>query len=238
MNPVRTVATALYRNATKVLIIFWSIMVVAQLAVSWLAWRLNDDGTGQWDTLTPPKYFLAIYAISAAYGYLPQFVGQGIIRRHFLYGSAVFFASLAAALAVLTVATNALTFFVLRAFGVVPEQAQFQQSWAVLIGAALVYVAWAASGWLAGLGFYRFGNAYGIAFLPVIAIPVVVSELAFRMDPALGLGSYGQFSFVSGTTVDPARFAVDAAIAALSVLVGLAVAIVVIRNTAIRKVSG
>jgi hypothetical protein len=234
MSAIRTVTTVLYANAWKVLITFWSIMAVAQGAITFIAWKLNANGTGQWDSLGAAKYFLAIYAIILAYNLLPQFVGQGIIRRHFLSGSALFLAGTAAISAALTVAFHAIAFSVLHAAGVAKGQSQLAQSWAVLIGVFLVYVAWAASGWLAGLGFYRFGTRGGIAFLPVIAVPAVFSELAFRL---VG-GAYGNFTFADGTTVDPGRFAVDAAIATASLLVSLAVATVVIRDTPIRKVSG
>jgi hypothetical protein len=240
MNASGTVTRVLFAQAQKVLIVFWSIIALAQGVITFIAWKLNADGTGvgEWDSLSTAKYFLAIYAIIVAYGFLPQFVGHGITRRNFLYGSAAFFAGLAALSAVLTVGFHMIAVWILQALNVVNGSIHLAQPWTVLCGVFLVFLGWAASGWLAGLGFYRFGTRGGIMFLPVIAVPAVFSELAFRSDSMFAEGTYGNFSFASSTTVDPGRFALEAAVAAVSVLVSLAVAIVVIRDTPIRKVSG
>lgn len=54
------------------------------------------------------------------------------------------------------------------------------QFWLVALESMVVYLAYAASGWFVGLGYYRFHAVIGTLLLPVGLIPVVVTELALN----------------------------------------------------------
>ncbi len=178
----------------------------------------------EWVSITPPKWFLLVVGIVAAGVELPMYIAQGITRRHYALACLVCTGFVVGAFATVGLAWYGIDYLTLAATGHLSELTSpypvrsIADGLAVLVGAVVVLLAWTCSGWLVGLGFYRFGALWGLPFLLLAALPLVAVEWAFEADQ---LG-----------------FALDVTVGIAAVAAGVAGIYFLIRDVPVRKISG
>jgi hypothetical protein len=225
-HPVPMLTRHLLSSGRNVVIWFWAVLVLVW-AGFFTALAVFTDvriSTWQWGSLTPPKAFLLVIGIIAAGVELPMFIAQGITRRH--YGLACLAATgiTVVAFAAFWLAWYGVEYLTLSATGLASELdspypvGSVADALAVFVRAVVALLAWTGTGWLAGLGFYRFSPLWGLPFVPLAALPLVVVEWSFNTD-RLG-------------------FALDATIGLAAVAAAILGIYFLLRDVPIRKISG
>jgi hypothetical protein len=202
-----------------VLLLCWGGLVTA-LAV------FTDIRTSAWEwvSTSAPKWFLLVLSIIAAVGALPMYLAQGITRRHFALASLAVGVPVALVFGIISLAGYGVEYLTFSATGLLSEQTSSYPIGSVGDGLAVVgeatvsLLAWMATGWLIGLGFYRFGALWGLLFLPVASVPLMAVEWTFNAD-RLG-------------------FAFDSTLGVVAVVAGVAATYLLVRDVPVRKISG
>jgi hypothetical protein len=225
-RPVPVLTRHLLSSGRNVVIWFWAVLVLVWGGFFTALAVFTDIriSTWQWASLTPPKVFLLVIGIIAAGVELPMFIAQGITRRH--YGLACLAATgvTVVAFAGFGLAWYGVEYLTLSATGLASELASpypvgsVVDGLAVFVQAVVVLLAWTGTGWLVGLGFYRFGPLWGVPFVTLAALPLVAVEWTFNADQ---LG-----------------FALDATIGLVAVAAAVAGVYFLLRDVPIRKISG
>lgn len=217
----------------RVYAVFWLIMMLAWIVMAGLAVAAIFETGQEWIAgLAPPKWFLFVIGILMAAVELPTYVAHGITRRHVCLASLVTFGITAVAFGMLAVGFFWLETAILDRAGVGPEVTDplrigsVEDAMTLLVVTSVLFLIWAAWGWLVGAGYYRFGPWLGTLFLIPAGVPVLLAE-GVTTRPGSGLRF---LSSLTGGAV-PAVIAVAAAAA----LVG---SYLLVRDVPLRKVSG
>lgn len=138
------------------------------------------------------RWFLLVVAVCIPVLQLPVLVAHGVTRRRVADATAV----LLPLVAVAGAAVMAVGFLVEHAVADAAGQARSvaeshlfdepTQVHLVLAEYTLVLAAWMVTGWLIGLGYYRFGLHWGTLALPAAVLPMLATEYLF--GTALGIG--------------------------------------------------
>jgi hypothetical protein len=240
-DPVRAVVGQLRAAYLQTFVWFWVVVGAGWAVVATVIIGIGDADVSLWHWFgtSPAKYFLLVIGIITSAIYLAVFVGHGVTRRQFAAGCAVFFGLTSLAFGAIVLVGYLLEIALHAATG------QFGASSAtypvnsvgdglgVFLRYAVIYAAFACSGWLLGAVFYRFGPWLGILLVPVCALP------GFGADFVLGMGTEvnGQHLYELidlGAAYLPAGLLIAVALLALGVFFGYAV----VRDAPIRKVTG
>lgn len=164
---------------------YWLLMVMAFLVIGLVVqFTTGGHDNSMWDYGTQsPKYFSMAVGITMAPGLFTLLVTQGITRRMFSVAGGIFLTGAALCTAVLWV-------LVYQAEHVVYAWQGWDQNLAnphlfsstsqlglIFAEFFLLVLAHEASGWLVGIGFYRFGFWKGLALLPLGLAPAAAAEL-------------------------------------------------------------
>lgn len=188
MNPDLRAASGdatrvLLDGGPKLVLWWWAglVVVFAGLTVARNAWATVDTSTWQWAE-TAPKVLVLIVGGALASMLLPTYVGHGITRRAFSLAAGAVIALLSVSGAALMAGGYAIEAVVYDAQGwpqVINEPhlyASAGQWYLIVVEFALAFMAWAASGWLAGAGYYRWDWWRGTLFCVPAALPLVAAE--------------------------------------------------------------
>ncbi len=225
-HPVRVVARHVLGSHLSTFIWFWIVVLLCWGGLVTVLTIFTDVRTSVWEwvSLTPPKWFLLVLGIIAAVGALPMYIAQGITRRHYALASLAVAGPLALVFGVIALAGYGVEYVTFSATGLLSEQTapypvgSVGDGLAVVGEALIVLLAWMATGWLFGLGFYRFGALWGLLFLPVAGLPLIAVEWTFNAN-RLG-------------------FAFDTALGVVAVAAGMAGIYLLVRDVPVRKISG
>ena len=235
-GPVRRLVRYLAPPQLRVYAAFWAILVLAWVVATVIVDRVGTVDFSVYLVMGQgaPKVFLFVMSLIIAATGLPLYVGYGITRRHaftaaaiILGGAGLLFAVLRLGVSLVEAAAYEATGLSAGLSGPLPVTSVTEAGWLVLTG-TVVHILWAASGWIVGVGYYRFGPWLGTVLVTPASIPLVIGELAVPTERP-GDGFVGLVG-MSPAAVGP----VVAAVAVLAVLVGY----LVVRDLTIRKVSG
>lgn len=162
---------------------FWPIVAVVFLVIGFFTQRAGDLDHSVWAFAgSAPKWALFALGIVFATMYLPFLVAHGITRRTVAAAAAAG----GAVLALVAAGVMQLGYLVERAvFAALDRTHAIEtphlfrtptQVHLVLAEYTLVFAAFLLSGWLVGIGYYRFGGIRGTLFLPPALIPIGVVE--------------------------------------------------------------
>lgn len=231
-SPVLRLIRYMIPAHVKVYAVFWTVLLLV-----WAAGVAFVSAVGTIETslvaivnLVPPKWFLFVITILIAAVELPTYVAHGVTRRDVCLASLAMLSATAFGFGLLTLGMFGLESATFRLIGVDGLNGALPVSSGPdalrLVGeASLLYLLWAAWGWLVGAGYYRFGAWRGTLFLAPAGLPVLIGELAMNGDNA---GS-GLASLAPGAA---------AALTVAATLLALLGAFVLVRDVPIRKVSG
>jgi hypothetical protein len=214
---------------------FWAIVILTWLAATTFVERLSFIEGSVFTTvgLSAPKWFLFVFSLVMAVE-VKVYVSYGITRRHVFAASAIALGATALGFALLTLAIFLLEQVIYERLGISERVAPDLLITSVLDGvmvvaaSCLIFVLYAACGWMAGAGFSRFGPWRGSLFVIPACAPLAAVELASRSyAPASGFGGLSGLGPAWGSLL-----AVGAT--ALAVLG----AYLIVRDLPIRKVSG
>jgi hypothetical protein len=169
-----------------------------------------------------PKYLALMFGVIGITGQLGMYAAHGVTRRHFMLASLIF----AVLIATVTAVFIAIGYLVERALytandlmaglknpypGATTDQllGLVAQNW-------LVFLAHLIAGYLAGVGYLRFGTVIGTLFLSVAAIPVLVTE-ALSTRPWIGMGVNAILGTKAATT--PVAIGVSVGVVAVSMVI-------------------
>ena len=174
------------------------------------------------------KYWLLVVGIILISMQFRQFIANGVTRREFLTGAAVFGLTLVVAFAVIVPLGHAVETGVLGLIGRRPEGYPV-----CTIGVALVEfgrvlpqsLGFFVSGTLIAAGFYRFRPWTGVALIVPGALPLGIGQGLLRFDDR-------------GVATDAWPYAAALAVAVLITAAGAAGIYAVMRDVAIRRTAG
>jgi hypothetical protein len=214
---------------------FWTIVILVWIGATTFVERLTFIEGSVFTTvgLTAPKWFLFVFSLVMAVE-VKVYVSYGITRRHVFAASAIALGATALGFALLTLAIFLVEQVIYERLGISERVAQDPLITSALDGVVvvaagcLIFVLYAACGWMVGAGFSRFGPWWGSLFVTPACAPLAAVELASRSHaPATGFGGLSGLSPAWGSLL-----AVGAT--ALAVLG----AYLIVRDLPIRKVSG
>jgi hypothetical protein len=191
MTTRRLVAATLVSIYRPVVLWFWATMTVcAVVGVTAIAWR-SEASFSLWLVMagSAAKYWLGVVGATLVSLNLRQFVANGITRREFLAGGAIFGALATVLFTVVVVAGHGVEQLLLGLDGPLPAGYPRMTPGSVLreVGQILPSaLAFLVAGAAATAGFYRFGAWGGLALLPIALLPVAASETLFGLDASLG----------------------------------------------------
>lgn len=190
MSPeLRTVTadTARALVAPKPIIAFaswWAALAMGFALATAAREALGTVGSSTWQYATwSPAVLLFLIGLGLPTMLLPRYVVHGSTRRAFALGSALVTGSAAVAGGLLMAVGFAVESFVYEAQGWTQAIegtrlfAGADQPGVIVAQYALVFAAWAITGWLAGTGYYRWGGWWGTLFLVPAALPLVLAEI-------------------------------------------------------------
>lgn len=203
---------------------FLAIVVVIFIVVGAATATLGDVEASVWQTAGTGafKYFPLAIAIMLTPVFLPIYVAQGVTRRQFAVGGALFIIAWAAILALATVAGYGVEAAVYRANGWPHEfdTPHLFESWTQVHLVVAEYVpliaAHMVAGWVIGTSYYVLGWFRATLLLPVSAAPALAVE-------ALLATSWIGAAIEEFTTYRPPRTAV--AVAGALLVIGAAWAV-------------
>ena len=224
-----SVSSALLRLYRPVILPFVAILVTCELvAVIWLAAVKRPDFS-MWLVLagSAEKYWLLVIGIILVSMNLRQFVANGVTRREFLAGSAIYGLTLALGWSVALVLGHVVEYLLLGAFGRRGDDYPGIGPVALLdhFGHVLpLALAWLVTGAVIAAGFYRWRAWLGLIAMLGGALPAAVAE---------GLLAYDEFGSGPDRLPYPAAVAISLVVTVLGALAGYrALGDVPIRRTA------
>jgi len=232
-RPVRAVMRELYTGHRRTLQWFWVVVAGSLAVIGLVLGAAGATGTRLWPdyVLTPNKYFLLVLGILAAATQLPIHVAHGLTRRQFAFGATAYFGVVVAASAAATLLTYPLL-MAARSVGGGGGPWLTPGSAGSTFGEAVAsYAAYTCGGWLLGALFYRLDGWRRVVLLPVGALPALASDFV------LGRGQTG-VSLDDLLSLGAACHPTAIGLCALLVAAGSYAAFRLVRDVAIRKVTG
>ncbi|GIE93701.1 hypothetical protein [Paractinoplanes rishiriensis] len=225
-----SVSSALFRLHRAMILVFAGIVVTVEVTVVPIITNFTDLGFSFWLGLagSAAKYWTLVLGIMLVSGHLKVFVTNGYTRRAFAAGATVFVTIVAAGVAAVVTLGHWLESTVVVALG------EAASDYPVLTGGGLpgefgrvfpVSLAWAVTGALIALGFYRFGGWRGLIAMVPAALPAAVSE---------GLVAINE----RGLSADLLPYLIEVLISLTVTVFGLAVFGLLTRGVAIRRTAG
>jgi hypothetical protein len=187
MNPRRLVAVNLIRIYRPIAMWFWATMAVC-VAIGMTAVILNvNPSFSLWLVMagSAAKWWLGVIGVLLVSMHLRQFVGNGITRRDFLAGAAIFGLLAVVLFSVAVPLGHGVEQLLLSLGGPLPSRYPTTSFGTGLreLGYELPgSVAFLVTGVAGTAGFYRFGVPGGLALLPVAALPVAAVESLLGID--------------------------------------------------------
>lgn len=159
--------------------------VAAWVVITTLTIRWGELGGSIWEGagLAWSRWILFVAGIVMATQSVSVLVAHGRTRRAVAAAMAVALALFSAVGAVIVTAmygVEALVWNWQDAARTLEDRHLFDtpgQFWLVALESVIVYLAYAASGWFVGLGYYRFHALVGTLLLPVGLVPIIATEL-------------------------------------------------------------
>jgi hypothetical protein len=191
MTTSRLVAATLLGIYRPVVLWFWTTMTVCAV-VGMTAIALYGEPTfSLWLLMagSAAKYWLGVVGATLVSLNLRQFVANGITRREFLAGSAIFGLSATVVFAVAVVAGHGVEQLLLGLDGPLPAgypamtPGTALREFGHILPSALAFL---VAGAAVTAGFYRFGAWGGLALLPAAVLPLAAAETLFGLDASLG----------------------------------------------------
>jgi hypothetical protein len=229
----RTVMRQLWAVNSRIVPWFWGVVLLSLAVVGAILGAAHVAGLNLWPgyVLTPCKYFLLVVATHAAAVQLPIHVGHGVTRRQYSFGAATFLGVAAAGFAAATVASFAFGAFGKVIGGGTVGAVPVGEAPSLFVEAIVLYAAYICSGWLFGGLYYRLSGWVRVAVIPLGALPGLAADFMLPFDQSgVGLDDFVGFSGFYFVTA----LGVSVVIVAAAAYVGF----LVVRNLAIRKVSG
>ncbi|WP_085993364.1 hypothetical protein [Oceanobacillus senegalensis] len=190
---VKKITMDLYSVQMKWVAWYLPIVYVFYVAVFWI---VDEPEIRSMSLLTftfqTATIFLLICGILSSLAFLPMYVKHGVTRKSYFQGA--FYSSIGLAITTIGITTiltwilsvmdiNALTGGVLSSLG--------EGSWLwTTISYIIVVMVYFLSGWLVGLGFYRYGGAGGFVSIVVAFVIVSLNDLLWAFStpkPMMGL---------------------------------------------------
>jgi hypothetical protein len=215
---------------------FWSILIVVFAIVLTARASTAEVDTSTWLWMgSSPKIFALVIGILLPTLALPRWVSHGITRRAFTFAADIIVGAIAIMGAALVAVGYAAESVVYRAVGLqdalddLPLRLFADSSawYLIVVQYALLFGAYAITGWLIGAGYYRWGALRGTLFLIPAALPLVATEAILVGQPLadeLGLERLPVPAMI-------------AAVLAITVLGGIA-GYHVVKNMALRRTAG
>jgi hypothetical protein len=230
-SPTLRVARRMTATLWPVAAGYWAIMAAVALTVGVTVGAFGEIKTSlvQYPLLNAPKYFLMVFGILATTMQLPIYVAHGVTRREFIRGAAVFFAALATAFTALQLVALGIEYAVYSAQDLLPRLTEAHplasagDAGRLFLQTLLLGLAYLATGWLIGVGYYRFGPWLGTAFIVPACLPAVATEAAFNAR-LIGL--------------DVAALPIALVLSAAIIAVAWAACYALTRSLAIKKITG
>lgn len=174
---------ALWDRGPRLFLWWWAVLIVTFVAgaIGREVFGAVESSTWQW-AATAPKVLMLILGGLLAATYLPQYVSYGITRRAFLLAAGVLTVVASLAGAVIFAGGYAVEVLLYDAVGwrhALDEPHLFTSAgrWYLVIPEfTVLLIAWTASGWLVGAGYYRWNWWRGTLFVIPAALPLVAVE--------------------------------------------------------------
>ncbi|AGZ45581.1 hypothetical protein [Actinoplanes friuliensis] len=228
MSRYRLVTSELFRTYRPVALWFWSIMIVGVAIGSTVVNLVTEPKFSLWLVVVgaSAKWWLGVVGVLLVSLHLRQFVANGITRRDFMTGMAVFGLAGSLLTALIVPIGHALEQLLLGIAGPLPPDYPALSAGAAALEFGHVLpasLAFFVAGATATAGFYRYGAWGGLALVVPAVLPIGFAEVL------LGVDQHGGFD---------SRFVPYAAAAALSLVVTGLVALLherEMRHVAIRR---
>jgi hypothetical protein len=225
-----SVSTALFRLYRPIAGWFGGILVAVLAGSTAYSAAFTQTRFSLWLTIanSAARYWLLVVGIILISMQFRQFVANGVTRREFLAGLAVFGPVLAVAFAVIVPLGHAAETGVLDLLGRRPPGYPVCTFGVALVEFGRVLpqsVAYFVSGTLIAAGFYRFRPWTGVALIIPGALPLVIGQGLLGFDDR-------------GAAADLWPYAAALAAAALIIVAGAAGIYAVMRDVAIRRTAG
>jgi hypothetical protein len=191
MTTHRLVAATLLSIYRPVVLWFWTTMTVcAVVGMTAIALR-SEPSFSLWLLMagSAAKYWLGVVGATLVSLNLRQFVANGITRREFLAGAAIFGLLATVVFAVAVVAGHGVEQLLLGLDGPLPAgyptmtPGSALREFGQILPSALAFL---VAGAAVTAGFYRFGAWGGLALLPPAVLPLAAAETLFGLDASLG----------------------------------------------------
>ena len=191
MTTSRLVAATLLSIYRPVVLWFWTTMIVCAVVGMTVIALSGEPTFSLWLLMagTAAKYWLGVVGATLVSLNLRQFVANGMTRREFLAGAAIFGLPAAVVFAVAVVAGHGVEQLLLGLDGPLPAGYPTMTSGTALrefgqiLPSALAFL---VAGAAVTAGFYRFGAWGGLALLPAAVLPLAAAETLFGLDASLG----------------------------------------------------
>lgn len=221
-----------------VYLIWWAglVVVFAGMTIAREIFGSIHSSTWQWAS-TAPKVMLLLVGLLLVTAVLPRWVSHGISRRAFSLAAGVVTTGAALVGAVFIAAGFAVESLVYGATGwqqVIDSPHLFtspDQWHLIIVEHVLLFMAWSATGWLAGAGYYRWDWWRGTLFGVAAALPLLIAEaIASTGSPGTALPA------LLGVERFPLPLVMSGLVAV--VIAGLVAAYHVVKNMALRIPGG
>lgn len=232
------VGRTMLRRSLPTMAAYWAIMMTVYAVIVASISTQDDLDVSVWATSggSAPKYFLLALGIMLSVQ-LPIFIGNGVTRRDFAGGASGYIVAIALGYGVLMAAGFAVEHAIYAANDLLVVQKDpypvqsFSDGVGLFVAETMVGMVYLCAGWLIGSTFYRYGTWWGIALIPLEAVPVAIAEMGFD---ALWMG----YGLNRGLGIEAPSLPVGVLIGAAALATLWAVNFLVVRDVPIKKVSG
>lgn len=175
---------------------FWGILVAAfTLFLSSLVflghWNADNDQASLWSVggAQAPMWFAFVMGVMLASTHLPVAIANGVTRRDFCVGAAVFAVATSVLFGLLLLIGYLVEMTVFEALGVMDELVNPYPTPTLesTVGEILTFLAFMVTGWLISLAFYRLPVWWAIVAIPFAALPLAGSRGFAPYSPHLAL---------------------------------------------------
>lgn len=181
------------------------VVIVTRIVIGWI----NGFDTSMWASIAPAtKMFLGVIGIITTPVIMPWYLANGVTRRNFVEGVAIVLACTALICSIVIMIGFAIEQAIYYAAGIssalenVDVYGSASRAAIVFVSFVLLNAAWFCSGWLIGAGYYRYGGIAGTALLPIMLLPLAITEhliaIEWGWDPTEASGAVGIVMSVPG----------------------------------------
>jgi hypothetical protein len=187
MNDWQRVTAALWRIYRPIGLWFWGVITLCLITIDLLVNGFAEQQASLWLLVagSAAKYWPAVVGVLLVALQLRSFLANGVTRRHFLAGSAVFGLLVAVAFALLVPIGHGIEYALLSLDGpVAANYPAFSATVALAeFGHALpTELAYLVTGAAISAGYYRFGAWGGLFLMLPGLLPMAVAEGLFGLD--------------------------------------------------------